>query len=394
MAQYAFIKNGDVVRQVEELEMLGWSVPEGGPNAFIADFLANVREDDDVLLLSSGNRYASSRIGRISAVTYKAVPWGDLRLLKPVPRFLVFLRSLIKLVKYHPSYIICGRTGSMLWASYLVSILFRVPMVHSRHNRVVDANEKDLYRKIGSILDRWVITRIRGVICHGPYLREQILDIGVPESRVFEFDSGNRDFYENAMTVAYPERVRGGEHEFIVLFVGRIEKNKGVFDLFDACKNIGATYERLKLVYVGAGSALALLQELVKSGQLQEKVQLLGRIDHHYLGSIMKQCSILVTPTWSSFPEGRCMAAMEGLVMGLPVIAPDFGPFPYLVEHEVNGLLYTPDSVDKLQKSILTCLENRDLYRRLREGAAISGEQLLDAQDSFWGAIEKSFRDS
>ena len=52
------------------------------------------------------------------------------------------------------------------------------------------------------------------------------------------------------------------------------------------------------------------------------------------------------------------MSVMEGLVMGLPVIAPNFGPFPYLVKDRVNGLLYVPDSVEQLGRTIDLLLDD------------------------------------
>ena len=73
---------------------------------------------------------------------------------------------------------------------------------------------------------------------------------------------------------------------------------------------------------------------------------------HENLADLICESTVVVTPTQSQFPEGRCMATMEGLVMGIPVIAPDFGPFPYLVKHNVNGLLYKPDSVNDLQNKL------------------------------------------
>jgi glycosyltransferase involved in cell wall biosynthesis len=85
------------------------------------------------------------------------------------------------------------------------------------------------------------------------------------------------------------------------------------------------------------------------------------------------------------------MAAMEGLVMGLPVVAPNYGPFPYLVENLVNGILYEPDSVESLKDSILMCLENKDVYAEIRIGAAQSGRKFLDAPTRFAEAIQMAF---
>jgi len=53
--------------------------------------------------------------------------------------------------------------------------------------------------------------------------------------------------------------------------------------------------------------------------------------------------------TQSSFSEKRCVYVMEGLSMGISVIAPDFGYFPYLAEHGVNDLLLESDYNKQLQ---------------------------------------------
>ena len=97
----------------------------------------------------------------------------------------------------------------------------------------------------------------------------------------------------------------------------------------------------------------SLLKEIA-SRSLNNRVIILGYINHDKLVTLLRKCRVLVTPTHKSFPEGRCMSAMEGLVMEVPVIAPDFGPFPYLVNHGVNGLLYKADHVDDLKGKLVS----------------------------------------
>jgi glycosyltransferase involved in cell wall biosynthesis len=82
---------------------------------------------------------------------------------------------------------------------------------------------------------------------------------------------------------------------------------------------------------------------------------------------------------------------MEGLIKGIPVIAPDFGPFPYLVKNGVNGLLYQVDSVEDLGAKIANGLDDVELYERLRAGAEKTGRELRNARVNFYDAIKSAF---
>ena len=86
------------------------------------------------------------------------------------------------------------------------------------------------------------------------------------------------------------------------------------------------------------------------------------------------------------------MAAMEGLVMGVPVIAPRFGPFPYLITHEQNGLLFEPDSVSDLRSCIGRVLQDNTLYDQLKRGAKESGARILNPPRTFSQAVEQAFK--
>lgn len=85
------------------------------------------------------------------------------------------------------------------------------------------------------------------------------------------------------------------------------------------------------------------------------------------------------------------MAAMEGLVMGVPVIGPDVGPFPYLITHGRNGLLYRADSVEDLADKLRLALYDRDLRERMRRGAFETGRGLLKPPRSFGQAVAQAF---
>jgi glycosyltransferase involved in cell wall biosynthesis len=172
------------------------------------------------------------------------------------------------------------------------------------------------------------------------------------------------------------------------LYVGRIEGNKGVFDLLDAFASVRQS-QSAQLVFVGSGSALHELQSRVaERGYTAADVRILGNVPHREIFALMRQALAVVTPTQTHFPEGRCMSAMEAFFSGTPVIAPDFGPFPYLVHHQKNGLLYTPNSTTGLATAMRMLLMDSALLATLRDGALATGFSLAEPQRTFLQAVQ------
>lgn len=384
--RYAYVKNGDVVAQIQRVRGSGKGRTTSGPDAFLNDFL-NIVGDNPLLLLGQGRCKDIHRSGNVTA---RVLPDHTFLLWKIFARVNGFLQVLLYLLIYRPQRIVCGRSGSMLWACFIASRLYSVPLVHSRHNQVLFASQK-WFRRLGGLIDYWCIKRATAVVCHGPFLKEQLLSIGVFSNRLFEFDVGFRD--TQRVQKSLPHSVRNIDMTKInsVLFVGRVQANKGVFDLLDAMEEELAKDNSVMLIYAGEGlNAMDLTHEVEMRG-LIGKVLTLGEVPHSEILALIESSAVVITPTRSSFPEGRCMAAMEAFVMGVPVIAPNFGPFPFLVNHGENGLLFEPDSVADLTDKLKSLLNDRKLRGHLRQGARKAGQSLLRPIRTFGQAIEKAF---
>lgn len=390
--RYLYVKNGDVIEQLRLINALQGKAPQGGPNAFLADFLEMI-DDAPVLLLSAKSskgplvkknieaRVFSKRfhglgmIGRIAALVY------------------MFFVSLFVALRFKPDRVICGTTGVLLWISWLVSKIRHTPFVHSRHN-CMHRTGKNILKKLEHALDLGVIRRATAVICHGPYLHDQLLDSRITEAKIIEFDSGLENLVaQHDIHVSDKNFLRQNGAERIVLYVGRVEANKGVFDLLEAFRTQLAANPRLRLVYIGAGDAVPDLKATVSRLGLENRVIFAGRVDHAHIGFFLSQAYVLVTPTRRSFPEGRCMAAMDGLACGVPVIAPNFGPFPYLIKEGQNGLLFEPDSVADLAERLATLLDNAALHKKLSDGARRTGKALMVPALRFSEAVRRGLGD-
>ena len=85
------------------------------------------------------------------------------------------------------------------------------------------------------------------------------------------------------------------------------------------------------------------------------------------------------------------MVALESLVLGVPVIAPDFAAFPYVGQHGANGLLYHAGDIDALATAMREIATNPQRVADLRAGAIRSGDQLRSGFTSFSRAVDAAF---
>lgn len=389
--RWLYIKNGNVCSQLNKLEEYTETVPEGGTLAFIGDFLRYTC-GQKVFLLSCSSSNAYIRKGQVSALVLKTeIKPTTSRFFKLFLLYFQLLNAFFRILVYYPDRIICGQSGPFLVLSYLISRLINVPWVHSRHGSV-SSSRVSIRSRLMVKLNKLCIRQAHAVICHGPYLKKQLIDIGVGEDKIFEFDVGHSDFTHQINSSPPAALKHFHISDPFVLYIGRIVKNKGIFDILSAQETRLKNQTGIGLVYAGAGRDLQQLKNQVVAKGLSKQVAILGYVERNQLSCLIKKARLTVVATRTTIGEGRCMAAMESLALGIPVVAPNFGPFPYLIENKVNGLLYQPDSVDDLKAKLDLLLDNESLYQRILRGVSDTRSSIISPSSlSFSQAVHKAF---
>ena len=83
---------------------------------------------------------------------------------------------------------------------------------------------------------------------------------------------------------------------------------------------------------------------------------------------VLSEHDLLLLPSFY-IGEGHPGIIVEAFQCHVPVIATKLRGIAEVVQHEENGLLVEPGSVDSLKAAIDRILNDPDLYRRLRVGA-------------------------
>jgi N-acetyl-alpha-D-glucosaminyl L-malate synthase BshA len=152
-----------------------------------------------------------------------------------------------------------------------------------------------------------------------------------------------------------------------VLFIGRLTRLKGVFDLVKAFADLTKRYQA-RLLLVGDGAGRQNVSDCIEQLDLGQQVKFVGRIDHASIPEWLNAADILVLP---SHGEGLPNAVLEAMSSERAVVASDVGGIPELITDGVNGLLVPPAEPRALSTAISSLITDpgscQQMGRRGRE---------------------------
>jgi len=387
--RYVYCRHGDIVDELKRIGPAPREVPPGGGDHYLAAFLHFVGERP-ALLLAARPENASCTIANVRARTFRCYRRSKGRWKSHLEEGGLFFRVLGALIAFRPTRILCAKIGPSLWACFLYSRWKGAFLVHTRHTRV-ELLSRNPVRRLWFRIDCWILRRLPKVICHGPYLHRQLLDIGVPAENLIQYNVDYRYLLQERSSLARGRDLSDGGRRFVICFVGRIHENKGVFELLEAAAPLLEENPGLSLVYAGHGPDFERLRQRARSLPSASRIVLQGFVEHERIPALIAAAGVVVAPTRRDLTEGLCRVVPESMVLGKPVIAPDFGPFPHLIEDGVNGLLFEPESVRDLREKLRRVVENPTCHRRLLAGAREAGSRFLVPKRDFPGALRAAF---
>jgi len=168
----------------------------------------------------------------------------------------------------------------------------------------------------------------------------------------------------------------GGEVAGRVLFLGRVEAGKGVFDLLAAGAALATSMPHLRLVFGGEGDLDALRRRAAELG-IGAHVELPGWIDAQGREAELARASVFCLP---SHAEGLPMAMLEAMAARKAVVASDVGGIPEALHDGDNGLLVPARDAAALAAALARVLGDGALRARLAGRARATIEQAYSTE--------------
>jgi len=210
-----------------------------------------------------------------------------------------------------------------------------------------------------------LLRKVKGIIAVSNFTAKTLKNNRVHNVKVFV--SGNAVDHNliNSIKSHAKEKIYDG------VFVGRISKEKGIFDLLETWKRVVKVKENAKLLIIGSGLELADLKKRVSESSLENNVFIRGRCSDAELYSLLKSCRIFIFP---SLFEGWGIAIAEALACELPVVAYDIPALRENFGKCESVFLSPPKDIEKMTSIVLRVLSlsENEMQKLCEESKAYS----------------------
>jgi glycosyltransferase involved in cell wall biosynthesis len=153
----------------------------------------------------------------------------------------------------------------------------------------------------------------------------------------------------------------GSGNENYCLFVGRLERDKGIETLLESAARLPRGVE---LVIVGDGPLAGRVQT---AAQTAGNIRWVGQQPQHEVLGLMKHAKLLIFPSLAY--ENFGVVVVEAYATGLPVIGSRLGAIQELVKEDVTGALFPAGDAAALAQTASRLLADPPLLDRLRAAA-------------------------
>ena len=155
-----------------------------------------------------------------------------------------------------------------------------------------------------------------------------------------------------------------------LLYLGWIDKNKGIFDLIDAVSLVRNQLSKARFIVCGEGEAKDTAIKKITQAGLDDLFEFRGWVSGSAKVEALKECSIIVL---ASHREGFPNTLLEGMSSGLAAVATRVGAVPDLIRHEETGLLLEPGDISALGSSLVRLVSDR----KLRLKCSVAGKDFV-----------------
>lgn len=183
----------------------------------------------------------------------------------------------------------------------------------------------------------------------------------------FHPDTGSRQTVRQCLGIAQDART--------ILFIGRLNRDKGMLDLAAAFNAIAKHHPDVALLLVGAEEDVPFSRILEICHAERDRLHYVSftSTPEHYMAA----ADIFCLP---SYREGFGMAIIEAAACGVPAVASRIYGITDAVEDGKTGLLFPAGNIVALTQALLKLLEDRHLRQQMGEAARVRALELFASQ--------------
>lgn len=277
------------------------------------------------------------------------------------------LFTLIKVIRRENISVLCAHDYKSNLFGALIKLLLGIPVVSVFHGRTSHDRKVRIYEKLDSL----ILPYFDNIIVVSNYTKS-VLNGEIDEQKIRVIPNAVEN--ELVPTVGLPavrQDVGAAQSERLVVFAGRLSREKGVDVLLGAVGMVARSVPNVRFLILGQGPEETQLKRLSRRLGIDDHVSFIG-----YRGDIERflgEMDLLVVP---SFREGLPLVILEAFLHKKPVVATRVGGIPEVVEDGVSGSLVDSGNSNALAGAIVRILTNPVLAKDM----GLAGYGLVSAR--------------
>jgi len=329
---------------------------------------------------------------------YKSIPGIEIKI-PNLPKKNYLNPSIWKLLNNHnfDVVIVGGYYHITMLLAIFWALIHRVPYIINSESHFL-TKRNILTSFIKKFFLPQIIKRASSYLPTGKYAGKYLIYYGADLEKIFYFPNTPDVEYFIKESDEYRKKKKeikrelGIESEFILIYIGRLVKEKGLFTLLKAFKEVKKNYKDLALLLVGDGILKNSLIGYVENNRIED-VYFTGTIPNKKLPKYYAISDIFVLPSYYE-PWGVVVA--EAMASGLPIILSDkVGAIGDLLKEGKNGFSFESGNWKEIAKLIKKLLENTEKMSKMGNMSRriIKGFDYSYCEENLKKALNKCIKD-
>ena len=222
-------------------------------------------------------------------------------------------------------------------------------------------------KSLGRFIEKRVLKNVSHIITVSGFNKQCLINEGVCSSKITVLPNA---FDTEIFDPSKIERNSGGggvgfstTNEIVIGFVGLFVPWHGLDFLCRAFFDLIDIHNNIRLLLVGDGPVKDDIVEFARVNGFLDKIAITGFVAHSDVPLYISAMDIAVMP--DSNTHGSPMKIFEYMAMGIPVVAPRYGPIVEIISDGETGVLFEPQNIKSFKKSLNKLIGDYKLRREI-----------------------------
>lgn len=267
-------------------------------------------------------------------------------------------------------------------------MLFRheIKIVHIHGGSKISFWRKSIFILIGKFFGKKIIYHIHGgafkeftqknrnavhyIISH----TDCIIALSESWKRYFEQEFHHKNVVVVNNIIEYPHLNPQVHNIPTLLFLGCINRNKGIYDLLDIVIQNKQIYNCQFRLLIGGKGEVECIKKLIQENNISNIVSYIGWVSGEKKSEVFNLSDIYILP---SYYEGLPISILEAMSYAMPIISTNIGGIPEIVKEGINGFLVRPGNKAELKSAIDRLIADADLRKKMGNKSQCMVQQYL-----------------